>query len=77
MLDEHGTDWECTYEILFPEERLSHTSHGVDSMQALQLAISTLDAELRARVKKLSGTMLFLGEPISSLLEGGGFGQYT
>ena len=74
VIDEAGESWICTYEIVLGDECRADTSHGIDSMQALQLAISTLDVELKAKAESLGGKLYFLGEPISSVLEGGGFG---
>jgi len=46
--------------------------HGVDSMQALQLAIATLDVELEVGARKYAGTLYHYDEPFTSMLENSG-----
>ena len=41
-----GVDWVCPYEVHFGDRCKSMAMHGVDSVQALQLTIATLDVEL-------------------------------
>jgi len=53
------------------------TIHGIDSMQALQLALGTLDVELMARSEHLKGVLHYLGEPFVSILDGGNLQRVT
>jgi hypothetical protein len=46
--------------------------HGADSMQALQLTISVLDAELERGAKVRSGVLYHFDEPFVSMLENSG-----
>jgi hypothetical protein len=46
--------------------------HGVDSMQALQLTIATLDVELEVGARKHAGTLYHYDEPFTSMLENSG-----
>ena len=68
--DSHG-DWTCPYEIGFGETPKRFAMHGIDSMQALQLTIATLDVELEHGAKRLKGKLYHLDEPFVSILEGG------
>jgi hypothetical protein len=38
--------WGCRYEIDWPNRRKAMTAHGVDSVQALELALRMIGAEL-------------------------------
>jgi hypothetical protein len=64
-------DWTCQYEILFGETPKNMAMHGIDSMQALQLTIATLDVELEYGAKRLKGKLFHLNEPFVSMLDGG------
>ena len=64
-------DWTCQYEIGFGETTRRGATHGIDSMQALQLTIATLDVELEVGAKRLKGKLYHLGEPFESMLDGG------
>ena len=68
-------DWSCTYVLEIDGRAYEHRCIGIDSLQALQLAISTSDAELRAKLREMKGELLLFGEPAASLLEGGNFGK--
>ncbi len=46
--------------------------HGVDSMQALQLTMATLDVELEFGAKKHDGVLYIYDEPFTSMLENSG-----
>ena len=64
-------DWTCQYEIRFGETPKHMAMHGIDSMQALQLTIATLDVELEYGAKRLKGKLYHLDEPFFSILDGG------
>jgi hypothetical protein len=64
--------WKCEYEILVGEISRNMAMHGVDSMQALQLSIATLDVELERIARKAGGVLWHLDEPFNSILENGG-----
>jgi len=68
-LDDSGENWKCPYEIWFGDTCRAMAMHGVDSMQALQLAIATLDVELEVGVKRYGGTLYHYDEPFNSILE--------
>lgn len=68
-------DWQCAYMLDVGGRRSEHTCIGIDSLQALQLALTTSDGELRAKVRELDGELMFLGAPTASLFVGGGFGK--
>lgn len=55
--DPTGT-WACPYEIKGPVKHVIHAIFGVDSMQALILAIHTLPAELHALARQEGGRFL-------------------
>lgn len=65
-------DWVCPYEILFGNDCKSMAMHGADSVQALQLTISTLDTELQYGARKRGGTLYHFDEPFISMLESSG-----
>ena len=67
-----GVDWVCPYEVHFGDRCKSMAMHGVDSVQALQLTIATLDVELEYGAKKRGGTLYHYDEPFVSVLEGSG-----
>lgn len=69
---ESAGEWVCPYEIHFGDSCKSMAMHGVDSMQALQLTIATLDTELMYGAKRLEGTLYHLDEPFTSMLENSG-----
>ncbi len=71
-LDASGENWMCRYEIWFGGSCTSMAMHGVDSMQALQLAIATLDVELEVGARKYAGTLYHYDEPFTSMLENSG-----
>lgn len=68
-----GSDeWVCACITRFGDEVRSIEIHGGDSMQALQLAMVTLDGELKLGAKRRDGTLLHFDEPFSSILENSG-----
>jgi len=68
--DESGDNWMCPYEVRVQDECKSFRMHGIDSMQALVLAMKTLDVELEVKAKKLGGKLQWHGEPFYSVLKG-------
>jgi hypothetical protein len=46
--------------------------HGIDSMQALQLTLATLDVELQHGAKQCAGRLYHFDEPFVSTLENSG-----
>jgi hypothetical protein len=71
-LDASGENWKCPYEIWFGDNFKTMAMHGVDSIQALQLTIATLDVELEVGAKSRAGTLYVGDEPFSSMLENSG-----
>jgi hypothetical protein len=67
-----GEDWECAYQVWVAEKCIKGSSHGIDSLQALQLSIGTLDVELRHATKMHGGVLMHHDEPFTSLLDGSG-----
>jgi len=75
---EVGTDeWTCACITRFGAEERSIQIHGGDSMQALQLAMVTLDVELKHGARKRGGTLLHFNEPFNSILEDSGMKSKT
>jgi Domain of unknown function (DUF6968) len=70
---EVGSDeWTCACVTKFADEVRSIEIHGGDSMQALQLAMVTLDVELKHGAKRRDGTLFRFDEPFNSILEDSG-----
>lgn len=67
-----GVDWVCPYEIWFGENCKSMAMHGIDSIQALELTIATLDVELEYATKQSGGQLYHYDEPFISMLENSG-----
>ena len=65
-------EWTCTCVTRFADEVRSIEIHGGDSMQALQLAMVTLDVELMHGAKRRGGTLFRFDEPFNSILEDSG-----
>lgn len=59
---EHG-DWQCLYEVRGGPINHSHSMVGIDSVQALSLALGGVHAELGFFERKHKATFHFLGEP--------------
>lgn len=62
-------EWTCLCVTSFGTEERRIDIHGGDSMQALQLAMATLDVELQYRAKQLTGALYWFDEPFVSILE--------
>lgn len=67
-----GEDWLCPYEVHFGDQCKAMAMHGVNSLQALQLTIATLDTELECGARKRGGTLYHYDEPFTSVLESSG-----
>jgi hypothetical protein len=65
-------EWTCACVTVFGGEAHTHEVHGGDSMQALQLAMVTLDVELFHGAKLRGGTLFRFDEPFTSILEDSG-----
>jgi hypothetical protein len=60
--------WKCPYQVSFGDSCREVAVYGVDSMQALQLSIATLDMELRLEAKSRGGVLYHLDKPFNSIL---------
>ncbi|GGH13840.1 hypothetical protein GCM10007036_12710 [Alsobacter metallidurans] len=60
-------DWSCRYEIQWPNEKTTRRAHGLDSAQALVLAIYMVGTDLYCSDFHKNGRMVVEGRP-------GGFG---
>jgi Domain of unknown function (DUF6968) len=56
-------DWECQYEIQGGPIQHTHRTVGIDSVQALSLALGGVQAELGFFERKHKATFYFLNEP--------------
>jgi hypothetical protein len=65
-------EWTCACVTRFAEEVRSIDIHGGDSMQALQLAMVTLDGQLKHEAKRRGGTLFHFDEPFNSIFEDSG-----
>jgi len=65
-------EWTCACITRFANEERSIEIHGGDSMQALQLAMATLDVELQHGARRRGGTLYYFNEPFLSILEDSG-----
>lgn len=65
-------EWTCEYEVKFGDAPMVRAAHGGDSMQALQLAMVSLDVELEVGAKRRGGRLFHLDEPFNSILENSG-----
>jgi hypothetical protein len=54
-----GRDWSCRFEIDWPDGRLSRGAYGVDSMQALVLALQMIGADIYTSAYHKSGQLMF------------------
>ena len=70
-------EWACACITSFADEVRSIDIHGGDSMQALQLAMVTLDAELKHEAERCGGTLVHNDEPFTSILENSGMQPRT
>jgi hypothetical protein len=65
-------EWICACITTFADEERSIEIHGGDSMQALQLAMATLDVELQHGAKRRGGTLYYFDQPFITILEDSG-----
>ena len=65
-------EWTCACVTRFADEVHSIDIHGGDSMQALQLAMTTLDIELEREARRRGGALLHFDGPFNSILENSG-----
>ena len=72
IVAERQLEWACACITRFAEDVRSREIHGGDSMQALQLAMVTLDAELKHGAERRGGTLLHFDAPFNSILENSG-----
>lgn len=54
-----GTGWSCRYEIGWPEGKDTRTCGGVDSVQALILALQMIGADIYTSTYHQSGALFF------------------
>jgi hypothetical protein len=57
-----GFDWCCPYELATESDRKLFGMFGLDSLQALELTMKTLDVEIEYWEKAKNGKLFFLGE---------------
>src|SRR5262245_38706198 len=65
-------EWTCACRTSSGSEERSRDIHGGDSMQALQLAMATLDGELLRGAERRGGTLYWFDGPFVSVLENSG-----
>jgi hypothetical protein len=70
-------EWACACTTRFADEVRSIEIHGGDSMQALQLAMVTLDAEVKHGAERRGGSLFHFDEPFTSILENSGLQRRT
>lgn len=70
--DNRYNSWMCTCEVGVGDSIRSQATHGADSLQAIQLALASLDDFLKRVVEKHGGELLHEDEPFISLLEASG-----
>lgn len=56
-----GNDWRCDYRIEWPDRTRSYRAFGVDSVQALLLAMKSVQAELTNAPETLAEGLTWLG----------------
>ncbi|CAK0768605.1 conserved hypothetical protein [uncultured Gammaproteobacteria bacterium] len=56
-----GTDYVCPYEIFGPLTKKAFYAMGIDAIQALHLAMKTIDAELDVCAERKTGRLTWLG----------------
>ena len=54
-----GRSWGCRYEIDWPDRQKTVTAHGVDSAQALHIALQMVGAELYTSRYHEAGALIF------------------
>jgi len=62
QFEDEPRDWYCVYRISGPDHHRRFASCGIDGVQALQLAVAAVGAELLAINKKLGGTLRWLDQ---------------
>jgi hypothetical protein len=60
-------EWTCACITRFGTDERVIDIHGGDSMQALQLAMATLDEELKRRAEQHGGTLIWFDESLTSI----------
>lgn len=65
--EKDGRDWRCAVRIEGLGPAMEHVARGVDSVQALLLAIAMVTVQLESRVREAGGTIEWLGLPGSGL----------
>jgi len=65
-------EWTCGCVTRFGDEVRTTDIHGGDSMQALQLAMVTLDGQLKHEARCRGGTLFHFDEPFNSVFENSG-----
>ena len=63
-----GRDWYCTFTIVGWETRETKSAFGIDSLQALTLALEMLTANLRYLERRKNGKLTWLGDAGLDLL---------
>jgi hypothetical protein len=58
-----GGDWQCSYQVLGTGDDTASTAYGVDSLQALMLAIDKLRADLTWRARQREEGFSWFGQP--------------
>lgn len=62
----NGFDWRCPVRITIGSEATVRSIVGVDSLQALQLAVDFARSELVLLLEQPGATLLYLGEPLNA-----------
>jgi len=81
--DPSGIDFVCPYEIAGPLTKKSFYVIGVDTVQALQLAIKVIGVELEISAEGKTGRLTWLGQSDTGLPKyipaevPGGYGSFT
>lgn len=53
-------DWACRFEVGWPDGQLEMAAHGIDAVQALQLALQLIGAQIYASSHHVSGKLIWL-----------------
>jgi hypothetical protein len=67
-----AADWACQFEIGWPDQTLTMAAMGVDAVQALELALKMIGAQIYASDHHASGKLMWLepgkgyGFPVTS-----------
>lgn len=57
--EQEARSWSCRYEILWPDGKRTANAHGVDSTQALLVALQMIGAELYTSDHHKAGRLMF------------------